>query len=1829
MKIAFNPSNSSKNILDLIKNNKDITFDLKGHNIFARGVEFKGTDTNTWRDIKINNVSIGSNILDLRDGTNTTLTNINGVVTVNSTWRPVVDNLTSDSITSSLSANQGRVLAGLINSKSDSGHNHDDRYLKLTGGTMSGTIYRKSGGSTIDGRNNAIIRQTHAPGGSSWNPIACVDTETGTWTLGHLSSGSSNTDFSFCFSTNADYNAGNNKGNYVTLRNRVGTIALTSEIPNKSSWNYDDRYYTKTESDTKYITDITTSVNKLTFTRNKSNIDKAITVNNVQSLGRRSPLTERNAISGIYTYGTYSDTDNLAPSSYFETLGFGEGTLGTIEIGGSWISGGQLYWRALRDTSDNWFSWKAILDSSNYYSILDTRYYTETEVDSLLSKKLDRVNLTTGSWNPRNYHLAADYAYNGGDLSISENGGKMYVSIDGQFYQNEGQYRVLDTSDVAGLKNDLTIHQFLSNTDVSWYPLIWGGSSHANTSDSTGAVYKSHDKLSWQTSSQTLYATHLRTTYIDLENSRGIVRVASGGTSPYKGIKLPTLGADGIGMFSRFSNASDEGGIIISEDTSVIYNSFDTGWGLSVRDKDRGQTDISGDGTIAFGIRQDYRAYSLGGFEKSGSNNSYVLLGGGDHKLESALNVAHANTSGQSWDVPIQGQHWSRLFAGISSVLHHSSIFSIRGSIGCVVFCQTFLVESNHPGNATIICLFSGSYTQPKMRALTDSNGNVLVDLYWDGSYCGQSSSTQQMSISVVANVLQGSISPITSLTNDDTIPSGYSNTCEVQCASRTSNFYDVTLNTLQANSIKNLAIGGGIYWNPSVESATDGSDAASITLVRAGVAGGTTLVLSQMNDANDTIQFKTNTAARLYHNSYPILTTQNTYVNNHKGYINGTEITQVNNADTVDGWHKDNIQWTGYITSSDTLASYWFKMYDITVTRYPYNDITITFLVSEGYSSHFSIFYLRIRQNGAIDSGNYGLSISLYELVGNLRDKVVAYYNNSTGNVQLWGNTGSRWGTMNYTILKKTTRTDTDSSSLGTLTAQSFSSVQTLPSTGYSKVTMSRVGSVSYSDSTGSVHWNNITNKPSTFNPAAHTHTVFKNNLMIKGTNGVSDSASIHLGIGDSDTGFKWISDGVCQIYANNVAIGQWTSGGMNWFKNPTVNGNKVWNAGNDGSGSGLDADTVDGEHASNFSYTHQSSFNFNTIKNGRIVTFDQSNTDYGWINGFASTHNNYLTSVIFNSHRTSYWYVGYMEGNYSTGKTNGLQEVHRLAFVDQIPTKLSQLTNDSGFITSSASISGNAGSATKLQTARRIWGQSFNGTADVNGTIYINNGNSENGAIILNNNVNTHARISAIGDQVVFNTGSALRFGGTEWEYSDWAGIKYDTVANAIYLGIADGTVFNYYTNKRSNGTLKFPGISNINLDDNAQIRREGSSQSWVNGRNGALLRETSVAGYHALWSLKTTNGSWDFGEYNAGSDWNNIPVLSYITDSNYNSGNNAPTYQIKFPLASGTVALTSNILNPTNYYWANVKISTSSSTTTSPTVHTLTATRICAGHDPGIDNSISCSNWFRSSGNTGWYNTTYKGGWYMSDTSWIRTHNSVGIYTGGQIYSGSSIRMGNILLEHTNEINNITNGGINLNYRNSGNISLCQGGGNVGIGTMSPTYKLDVNGQMRTSGFHHSSVNSDNYMLLAGGGYKSFGGDNSNPIFLGYLNLYHGNDGTISSSFLCLGYSVPFTYTRGGNYCRIYIPDTTHQVFYIGAATASVHYSGGGMDTWTGVHRGSGAWWLHCYAEGTNEVRVKGFCQNNSNNDSWWGGNPLWSGNDGVNRITVCIFGYVKFR
>ena len=43
----------------------------------------------------------------------------------------------------------------------------------------------------------------------------------------------------------------------------------------------------------------------------------------------------------------------------------------------------------------------------------------------------------------------------------------------------------------------------------------------------------------------------------------------------------------------------------------------------------------------------------------------------------------------------------------------------------------------------------------------------------------------------------------------------------------------------------------------------------------------------------------------------------------------------------------------------------------------------------------------------------------------------------------------------------------------------------------------------------------------------------------------------------------------------------------------------------------------------------------------------------------------------------------------------------------------------------------------------------------------------------------------------------------------------------------------------------------------------------------------------------------------------------------------------------------------------------------------------------------NQIIANDWLRTNGATGWYNNTYGGGFYMTDTTWIRTYNNKSFY------------------------------------------------------------------------------------------------------------------------------------------------------------------------------------------------------------------------------------------
>ena len=102
-------------------------------------------------------------------------------------------------------------------------------------------------------------------------------------------------------------------------------------------------------------------------------------------------------------------------------------------------------------------------------------------------------------------------------------------------------------------------------------------------------------------------------------------------SSPITGYIAPELDTEGVGIYACLGGTADEGAIIITEDTCVIYNSADAGWNFQVLD-----TDFKGETTEnmgrSFGINQVHQAWSYGGFVKKGSSNNYVLLGGGGHK---------------------------------------------------------------------------------------------------------------------------------------------------------------------------------------------------------------------------------------------------------------------------------------------------------------------------------------------------------------------------------------------------------------------------------------------------------------------------------------------------------------------------------------------------------------------------------------------------------------------------------------------------------------------------------------------------------------------------------------------------------------------------------------------------------------------------------------------------------------------------------------------------------------------------------------------------------------------------------------------------------------------------------------------------------------------------------------------------------------------------------------------------------------------------------------------------------------------------------------------
>lgn len=1728
MKIAFNPSTVAA--LTTPPNNKDITFDLRGRNIFARGVKFCGTDTNTWRDIKINNVSIGSNILDLRNGSNTTLTNTNGVVTINSTWRPVVDNLTSDSTTSSLSAKQGKVLKSLIDGKSNSGHTHDDRYLKLTGGTMTGNIilspnteiikplrstsnYDTVVSWSVDGETKKYGREigSHNTGGNdSTGSIAIVPykTDTAPWlgTVGLFIAKNTLKLDGKPIAFKSDIPSSLKSPYSLTLKANGTTLAIYNGSSDKeANFTYANiGAASASHTHSNYVTDLGTSGNYLTWVKNGS-------INNItvpyatgssklmyhSLIGYRTDFdsfTGENVIKVALFQNKGTDDEKLVPP-------FPDGSLISFPWGndnkyGAQLAvedGGQTNHLAIRNKSNSntWGAWAMILTSANY---------------NLYSPKLDGTG-ASGTW----------------DINITGNAN----TVDG-------------------------VH-------VTWY----------------GALTSTSHLVAWEADGSAL--RDINPAHVTVGNSDKVdgFHATSGNNKPWGTIPaITTNGYMDIGKHLEFhydnTTGSDYSTALMCQGnySNIVYLPSESG-------------------TLALTsqvLTWRSQIIDMRNYDESYWHPVTVPLpytGYNKIKVSVQLNI---------YDKP----SWATHNAGFTCNMEIWATASGWGTTSAETICLNYTYaycNSNPCGwmqlgyqSLGVLFLRGGS----RYKVYTDFNATFTPHdktyTWTDGEYTqstgGPYTSCPGLNFNknrIYAN-LNGTAENADKLDN-------YHASDLLTALSNSNNGVSITVGGT-TKSISNISVN---YANSAGNADTlDGIDSTRF-LRQVVVPNNTENDFNTFSNMTLTGRVDPTTGASLKNapwsgsgpaGGYGVLT----YLFN--GWDYGTQMAWEYGSNRI---YIRNRHWGGsgvgtvWRTSWDTLALTSDNVASATKLQTPRLLWGQSFDGTRDISGSIRGTYFHIEDRASnpyfkfIDSSN---QIGYFQLLPQNKGVAIGSTESKSLIVNPSGNVGIGTTNLSYKL--------SVGGDIGT---------------------------------EGNIYISHNTNNNMNYN-TSNPRIVFSENgnqavgLVYTDYDSYRTSKGLKvMDVDNNDTSNVWL-----EVQGYNYSSGYVKNGSNSSYVLLGDGGHKLESALNVSN-----ADLLDGQHGSRYTRALGSP-NYITINVGgdantyypvvissvsdyypmQFVNISRVFNETAPNTWNTSTHKGGLTlTLLWNGSR--FWdgnssgyacYCVYKNESYSTmvgglgnatgGKVVWLRGGGAAYHIHSMNGTSTSVTVYTSTYTDGANRSFSPRTTPEVISVR--WPGMAQGAdyatsasnADTATKVIVNQHttNDTNYPLVWSNQSNTNSvtenqlykswsdlyynpknKRLTVGGSVVAS--SFVKRGGTSQQLlradGGIAAFNWSGQSGQPSWLWGGNNEHSYYVYNPSNFRVAY--ATSAGSADTAQYLRSLGNQNCQTGRTqnygdvysyntyanntGAPTDYTSVIGFgRGIAGTVEIAGGWDNTNLywrslrDCCEDWHSWRTV--LDSSNYTEYIN-------------------------NYYWANVKISTSSSTTTSPTVSNLTAT--------------------------------------------------------------NSIRMGNIYLQNTNEINSTS--GIHLNYQNSGNISLCYGGGNVGIGTTSPAYKLDVNGQMRASGFHHSSMNSDNYILLAGGGYKSFGGDSSHPVFLGYLNLDHGSDGTVSSSFSCLGYTVPFTYTRGGNYCKISIPDTTHQAFYIKAATASVNYSGGGMDTWTGNHRGAGAWWLHCYAPSSNEVRVKGFHLKDTNNDSWWGGNPLWSDRSGVNRITVCIFGYVTFR
>ena len=193
----------------------------------------------------------------------------------------------------------------------------------------------------------------------------------------------------------------------------------------------------------------------------------------------------------------------------------------------------------------------------------------------------------------------------------------------------------------------------------------------------------------------------------------------------------------------------------------------------------------------------------------------------------------------------------------------------------------------------------------------------------------------------------------------------------------------------------------------------------------------------------------------------------------------------------------------------------------------------------------------------------------------------------------------------------------------------------------------------------------------------------------------------------------------------------------------------------------------------------------------------------------------------------------------------------------------------------------------------------------------------NGQNQAIVLSNGSGP-AWISALEGQVIFNTGKAIRFGETAWDWNQWAGLRYNHSNKTIYLGIADGNIFNA-NSAQTDGTLRLAGITTITPDSGARIGGSGGDLYLGNANNSNWVKVQDICSHNGsnYWYIYQ-NGNAHFNNIGlTGATINgNLSVTGLISNkgilpTNYEVNNKGTScYVSADALCSGITAITDSI-------------------------------------------------------------------------------------------------------------------------------------------------------------------------------------------------------------------------------------------------------------------------------------------------------------------------------